>query len=202
MDDRRLDMAGCCGLFVTRVRIDTRASEAYQGRVLARVDLAGPRPPDDPGGARDDPRGGGGGVAAGARARGGERLSGFAFYDARCPFCGAHVGWSGRVTDCPPCPRCGQMPKAEKLAADQAEIDDFRQLLKELRDADAGWERWREARLAAGLTLRQAAKLIDVPPSTLEDIEQGRAAPMPGLLERMRRCYGGEAIEGTTEVKP
>jgi ribosomal protein S27E len=35
---------------------------------------------------------------------------GSAFIDARCPKCGAHVGWHGRMSDRPACPKCGHRP--------------------------------------------------------------------------------------------
>lgn len=114
-----------------------------------------------------------------------------AFIDAKCRRCGAHIGWHGRVTDRPACPRCGDKVPQEDLAADQAEMDSFRQLLRELREANPKWDKWQNARVAAGLTLRQAAKLLEVDPATLSEIEQGKNTPSQFLADRMANCYGG-----------
>jgi DNA-binding XRE family transcriptional regulator len=111
--------------------------------------------------------------------------------DARCPKCGAHIGWFGRVVDRPPCLRCGHRPPDTELQHDQEEIEAFRELLAELRQANPGWDKWRKARVAAGLTLRQAAKLLEVAPATLSEIEQGQNRPSEALAARMARCYGG-----------
>lgn len=113
------------------------------------------------------------------------------FMDASCPRCRRKIGWYGRVVDRPPCPRCGHQIDAATLEHDQAQLNDFRELLAELRQANPGWDTWRKARVAAGLTLRQAARLIGMEPLTLNEIEQGRAQPCPPLADRMARCYGG-----------
>lgn len=51
-----------------------------------------------------------------------------ALMNARCECCGKRFGWSGRITDRPPCPRCGHRPPqgeleaaAKKLAIDNHE---------------------------------------------------------------------------------
>lgn len=49
--------------------------------------------------------------------------------DARCRRCGRRIGWAGEPRDQPACPRCGTPPDAAAIAADQAEIDRFRELL-------------------------------------------------------------------------
>jgi DNA-binding XRE family transcriptional regulator/Zn ribbon nucleic-acid-binding protein len=117
-----------------------------------------------------------------------------AFIDAVCPKCKTKIGWFGRAVDRPPCRRCGfQIPK-DVLEHDQAKMDRFRELLAGLRAANPGWERWREARSAAGLTLRQAAKLLEVAPTTLSEIERGENRPSEALTGRMIRCYGGEGL--------
>jgi transcriptional regulator with XRE-family HTH domain len=69
-------------------------------------------------------------------------------------------------------------------------MDQFRELPAELRSADPRWEKWRKARLAAGLTLRQAAKLIDIAPSELSLIERAEAQPLPRLAAAMANVYG------------
>jgi DNA-binding XRE family transcriptional regulator len=73
-------------------------------------------------------------------------------------------------------------------------MNNFRELLSELKEANPAWEHWRKARVAAGLTLRQAAKLLHVAPSDLSEIEQGHKQPSEALAGRMSRCYdGGDA---------
>lgn len=114
------------------------------------------------------------------------------FFDAVCPKCRARIGWSGRAKDRPACHRCGhQIPKAE-LEEDARKIEEHRQMLRDLRTANPGWERWREARVAAGLTLRQAAKILDVDPSWLSAVERGERKPTEILAGKMIRCYGSE----------
>lgn len=111
--------------------------------------------------------------------------------DASCPKCGKRFGWSGSMIDRPPCPRCGhQLPKEELEAADAA-MDAFEERLCELRAANPDYDKWRSARVAAGLTLRQAAKILEVDPVTLSDIERGENKPSEALAARMLNCYGG-----------
>lgn len=114
-----------------------------------------------------------------------------AFIDAQCPKCRTKIGWYGRVVDRPACHRCGHRTDAADLEHDQAEMDNFRRLLAELRQANPGRGKWQKARVAAGLTLRQAAKLLEVAPTTLSEIERGENRPSQALADRMARCYGG-----------
>lgn len=51
-------------------------------------------------------------------------------------------------------------------------------------------EQLRQARLDAGLTLRQASELLDIKASTLSSIEMQMQRPSPGTLETMNRVYG------------
>ena len=117
-----------------------------------------------------------------------------AFIDATCRSCRKRIGWFGRAVDQPACPRCGWKPDRASLEADQTAMNDFRELLAGLRKANPGWEHWRKARVAAGLTLGQAAKLLDVAPSDLSKIEQGKRQPSEALTGRMSRCYDGEDV--------
>lgn len=39
------------------------------------------------------------------------------FHDATCPDCRERIGWFGKLTDKPDCPKCGHKPDKEKLAA-------------------------------------------------------------------------------------
>jgi len=114
-----------------------------------------------------------------------------AFIDVCCPKCRAKFGWYGRLMDRPPCPRCRFTIPREELERDQAKMDASRELLAELRQANPGWSKWRKARVAAGLTLRQAAKLLGVAPTTLSEIERGENQPSEALAARMVGCYGG-----------
>lgn len=112
------------------------------------------------------------------------------FFDASCPQCRKRFGWSGHAIDRPACPRCGYQIPAEERTADARQLEDFRELLAELRQANPGWDKWQKARVAAGLTLRQAAKLLGMMPSDLSAVEQGGVGPSPELLEKMKRVYG------------
>ncbi len=53
-----------------------------------------------------------------------------AFNDARCPKCNTRLSWTGKVTDCPPCKKCGHVVDPALLAKDQAEMDAFEALLE------------------------------------------------------------------------
>jgi len=119
------------------------------------------------------------------------------FIDSVCKKCGKRIGWHGRVVDMPCCPRCGAKPDAAALEHDQAEVDSFRELLREMKERVPGWSQWRRARVAAGLTLRQAARILDVTPTLLSLIEQAEASPLPSLVGRMGACYSGEKMERT-----
>lgn len=114
-----------------------------------------------------------------------------AFIDASCRRCHARIGWYGTVLEQPACHRCGWKPNPETLMADHEEMVNFRELLAELRQANPRWDKWQKARVAAGLTLRQAAKLLDVAPTTLSEIERGENRPSEALAARMARCYDG-----------
>ena len=48
-----------------------------------------------------------------------------AMNDVTCPKCKQHIGWQGKVTDRPPCPRCGHQVDRELLEADQKKVDDI-----------------------------------------------------------------------------
>jgi hypothetical protein len=50
--------------------------------------------------------------------------------DATCPRCRRRFGWPGDAADCPGCPRCGWKPDPASLAADQAEVEAFREYLR------------------------------------------------------------------------
>ena len=52
-------------------------------------------------------------------------------------------------------------------------------------------EALREARLAAGLSLRQVADAADLDPSSICHFERGRFNPSPKALERWRQALRG-----------
>ncbi len=118
-----------------------------------------------------------------------------AFIDAICRSCRKRIGWFGRAVDQPACPRCGWKPDPASLERDQAEMDAYREILIKLREANPNWEHWRKARVAAGLSLRQAAKILTITPSNLSKIEQGQLTPTQNLAWHMARCYGGETSD-------
>lgn len=115
-----------------------------------------------------------------------------AFMDSSCPQCRRRIGWFGRAIDMPVCPGCGAKPNLAALQADQAEIDSFRELLGKLRDRNATYDQLGRARVAAGLTLIQAAKQFGVSATLLSIIEQGLASPTREFAARMSECYGAE----------
>jgi ribosome-binding protein aMBF1 (putative translation factor) len=114
------------------------------------------------------------------------------FIDVLCPKCRRRFGWQGRMVDRPPCPRCGhQAPKVDLEAAD-ARMDADRALIASRPEASIVGRQ----RVIAGLTLRQAAKLLGLTPSELSDLENGRHALTPELVDKMAAIYGvGEGEE-------
>lgn len=46
-----------------------------------------------------------------------------AMMDGRCPKCSKRFGWRGKVTERPPCPRCGHQLPREQLEKDQATLE-------------------------------------------------------------------------------
>lgn len=46
-----------------------------------------------------------------------------------------------------------------------------------------------QARVDAGLSLRQAAKILEIGAAALSDVEWGRAIPSDDLIARMERAY-------------
>lgn len=74
---------------------------------------------------------------------------------------------------------CGGRP----TAADDAAIDQFKRFLRGEMGA-------REARVFAGLSLRQAARFLGVEPERLSDIEHGRAQLDDITRARLEPFYG------------
>ena len=110
--------------------------------------------------------------------------------DARCRKCGRRFGWSGRVLDAPPCPRCGERIPAADLEHDQVELEEFSRWLMERPARTGAKEFWNRARHAAGLSLGQAAAILGIGVGDLNAISEGRADPLPWFAERMRKAYG------------
>lgn len=119
-----------------------------------------------------------------------------AFIDARCGKCGARVGWFGEMKDQPPCGRCGRKPDRSKLEAAQKEIDDFEKLLAD-RAKDRSAEVHRRQRVASGLTVGQAAKLLGMSGPDLARIERGESEVTPELADRMAGLYGIDPAESS-----
>lgn len=107
------------------------------------------------------------------------------FFDASCPKCGKRFGWSGEITNRPPCPRCGHQIDMAALEADQKEMEAFRDLLLSKPTAELCGKQ----RVAAGLSLRTAAKLLGVTPSLLSDIENGRTELSAEMAQKMASMY-------------
>lgn len=105
--------------------------------------------------------------------------------DASCPKCGKRFGWCGEMTDKPPCPRCGHADDPAELAKVQAQMDEMEQLILSRPTANI----CQRQRVAAGLTLRQAAKQLGIEPRLLSDIENGRTQLSAEMAQRMGRLY-------------
>jgi predicted amidophosphoribosyltransferase len=95
-----------------------------------------------------------------------------AFIDARCRKCGADIGWFGKMSDRPPCHKCGHQLSPEELKAGdnwwdnlRAKIEAKHQALMELCKTDGTPER--EAYLAG--QAERAAK----PPRKMKAIVEG-----------------------------
>jgi len=83
--------------------------------------------------------------------------------DAQCK-CGKRLGWSGTMRNRPACPACGHRPPQAELDAAADQMDAVRERLRTYPgNASAGMRR--QQRVDAGLTLRQAAKLLGIAPS-------------------------------------
>lgn len=112
-----------------------------------------------------------------------------AMIDATCPKCRRRIGWCGTMSNRPACPRCGHRPPQPELDAAEAEMQAIEERLL-THPKDASGDMRRQQRVDAGLTLRQAAKLLGMTAQHLSDTENGRAEPSLELLEKMKDVYG------------
>jgi ribosome-binding protein aMBF1 (putative translation factor) len=109
--------------------------------------------------------------------------------DLRCHACGHGYGYRGEPRDCPPCPRCKVPPERKDMGHDQEVMDEFRSFLRDWKERKT-LARPGRVRMAAGLSLRQAAKLLDCDPTSLAEVEHGSAALTPELAAKMADAYG------------
>lgn len=108
--------------------------------------------------------------------------------DVQCR-CGRRLGWSGTMRDRPACPKCGARPPQAELDASADKMEAARELLR-THPGKASADQRREQRILAGLSLRQAAKLLGISPSELSDTEHCRAEPSAELCAKMATIYG------------
>lgn len=113
-----------------------------------------------------------------------------AMIDVQCK-CGKRMGWYGRFVDRPACPKCGDRPPQESLEETDRRMDHDRQLF-ETHPQRATLEQLWELRVKAGLTLRQAAKVLGVEAKELSDVEWGRTHGTLELMQAMAEAYGIE----------
>lgn len=92
-----------------------------------------------------------------------------AFIDAACE-CGEMIGWFGRMSDRPPCPKCGMVINQTDADHDQKEIDDFAEFLVAKNSPGKG-NKLRVMRGAVGLDLKQAGELVNMGVAELSKIE-------------------------------
>src|SRR6185312_11599853 len=111
-----------------------------------------------------------------------------AMIDARCSKCRAHIGWYGTMASMPVCSKCGHRPPQAELDAVAARMEEQRQRLA-TSPLRASADMKRQQRVDAGLTLRQAAKLLGVPAVYLASVERGDVAPTPEECQKMAEVY-------------
>jgi DNA-binding XRE family transcriptional regulator len=112
-----------------------------------------------------------------------------AMIDVRCRHCRKRYGYCGEPRDCPACPYCSAEPDRAALDHDQEQMDEFRTWLSEWKDRKK-LARPGRVRMAAGLSLGQAAKLLGVGRELLAKVETGEVEPSADLTARMAETYG------------
>ena len=105
--------------------------------------------------------------------------------DATCSKCHRRIGWSGGMANRPACPSCGYRPPQEELDAADAEMRRAEELLLSRPNASV----CREQRIAAGLTLLQAAKMLGINGFQLSELEWGRAEIDAAMEQKMADVY-------------
>ena len=88
-----------------------------------------------------------------------------------------------------PACHCGHRPPQEELDTISARMEAFQERLR-THPGKASADVRRLQRIDAGLTLRQAAKLLNISPVELSDYESCRAEPSAAVCERMAEVYG------------
>jgi DNA-binding transcriptional regulator YiaG len=114
-----------------------------------------------------------------------------AFIDARCPKCKKRIGWFGKMTDMPNCPRCGTEPDRKALAEDEAKMEEFQRLLA-LRSNNCSGADLRKQRNAAGLTLVPVAEHLGVTCAVVSGWERGEGKPTEEQAAILDKLYGGD----------
>lgn len=113
--------------------------------------------------------------------------------DSVCPKCKARIGWYGKPTDRPACPRCGEKPDAkelEALAADEAMMEDLRAMMTK-KAADMTGPQLKRKRERAGLSIGHAARLSAIKREDLEAVEAGTSKLTEAEGNRLDSLYNG-----------
>lgn len=112
------------------------------------------------------------------------------FFDATCTKCRRRYGWTGTYLTKPPvCPYCGSAGHQPALESDMEMIRQARELFHEYKTATPGPTR-KNQRIAAGLTVGQAAPRLDLTPEVLKAVEDGSVACTEELAAKMNKVYG------------
>jgi len=112
---------------------------------------------------------------------------GGAFYDGHCPKCGRRIGWAGRASDRPPCPRCGHQLPPEKLEAADRELERVRAKL--LAEQQREWDERTPVQEAAWAAGREAYDPA-VPAYKVASLSPHRQAGFVDGVEEERDLHG------------
>jgi DNA-binding XRE family transcriptional regulator len=123
--------------------------------------------------------------------------------DLQCKKCKHRYGFSAPVGVKPvPCPKCGTFPDAAVWEKDQKEIAGFVHLLNMSKNGTMDAADWRKARETSGLTLEQAAKLMDVRKEEILTVEDPAGQkPTIAFVQRLIEAYGLEQFEPRKDQK-
>ena len=111
------------------------------------------------------------------------------FCDASCSRCGKRFGWTGKMSDCPPCPRCGYRPHQDEINSDINTLREAGEFFREWANRKEVESCWTQMRFSAGLTVVQASKQLEIPCSILVSIEAQEASPLPWLQQKINQIY-------------